>query len=79
MWNSENGISQNLEESSKAVQVWNRTVFGNIFYRKKRKLRELEQVQKVLERRYSAKLRIRESEIRLELEHILHQEELFWF
>ncbi|KAH1064673.1 hypothetical protein J1N35_029660 [Gossypium stocksii] len=63
---------------SKSVQVWNKPVFGNIFERKKNKLRELEWVQKALKKRFR-KLSLRETKIHLELEHILNQEELYCF
>lgn len=53
---SKNGIPngdvvQNIENFSSKVQEWNRTVFGNIFVRKRRALKELERVQMALERR----------------------------
>ncbi|TYG62224.1 hypothetical protein ES288_D07G211500v1 [Gossypium darwinii] len=60
-WISDNVIMQNLENFSKSVQVWNRTVFVNIFDRKRTKLKELKQVQRALERRFSSKLSLRET------------------
>lgn len=44
--------------------------FGNIFEKKRMKLREQDRVQKALERRFSRRLNLRESEIHFELENI---------
>lgn len=42
------------------------------------KMKELERAQRALERRFSTGLDLREKAIRIELENILNQKELFW-
>lgn len=53
-------------------------MFWNLFEQKRSKRKELERVQKALERRFSMGLNLREKSICLELEHTLNQEELYY-
>lgn len=77
-WIEGNDVLENLETFSTLVQSWNKTVLGNIFEKKRIKMKELERVQRALERRFSIRLDLREKSFRFELENILNQEELFW-
>ncbi|KAA3474251.1 putative Transposon TX1 [Gossypium australe] len=65
--------------STQQIKDWNKTVFGNIFSRKRRVLRKLDRAQERLERCCLERLKQKEMEIYLEIEQVLHQEELLWF
>ncbi|PPD75510.1 hypothetical protein GOBAR_DD27571 [Gossypium barbadense] len=71
------GLSADMGKIPRAHD-WNKTVFGNIFVRERRALRELERIQGALEHCNSTQLKVREKEIRLEVGNILSQGELLW-
>ncbi|KAJ9182323.1 hypothetical protein P3X46_006327 [Hevea brasiliensis] len=59
--------------------VWNKTIFGNIFVRKRKLLNRLEGIQRAMERRCTASLLEIEQKVKKELEMVLWQEEVLWF
>ncbi|XP_031131901.1 uncharacterized protein LOC116033288 [Ipomoea triloba] len=78
-WCSNLHFMDNIPSVTVALSDWNRTVFGNIFHRKKIVLARLEGVQ----RRYSTNphrgiVRLEQKLIE-EYQTILHQEELLWY
>ncbi|XP_021671097.2 uncharacterized protein LOC110657961 [Hevea brasiliensis] len=60
-------------------EVWNKTIFGNIFVRKRKLLNRLEGIQRAMERRCTASLLEIEQKVKKELEMVLWQEEVLWF
>ncbi|KAB2095843.1 hypothetical protein ES319_A01G067800v1, partial [Gossypium barbadense] len=72
-------IIENLGNFTNLVNDWNKVVFGNIFDRKREVIRELDRVQQALEQGNSIHLPLKETDIRVEIENILNQEELLWF
>ncbi|KAA3485236.1 reverse transcriptase [Gossypium australe] len=77
-WRNDVSVEDNLNQFQVEVQDWNKTVYGNIFQRKRQLISELKRVQCIMELRYSQCLHNRELELRLEVEEILHHEELLW-
>ncbi|TYH50278.1 hypothetical protein ES332_D10G194400v1 [Gossypium tomentosum] len=77
-WRVESNIVDNVSNFINLVQDWNKTIFGNIFARKKKALGELKRVQGALEKYNSTQPREKETELQCEIESILNQEELFW-
>lgn len=77
-WDVRHDVLQNLMKFTETMVNWNRTVYENIFERKRAKLKELTRVQKNLEINFNSCLNTREATIHLELEHILSQDELLW-
>ena len=67
-----------LPKASHLVLEWNRHVFGNIFWRKKRLLARLGGIQRALEDYYSHGLIDLEKQLIAELEEVLSQEEIIW-
>lgn len=78
-WSGDITVSDNLDHFTTMAKVWNFTVFGNIFSRKRKVISELKRIQRVLKVRNSFRLRQREFDLRGELEEILKQEEILWF
>lgn len=62
-----------------SVQEWNKTVFGNIFDRKRRLIKRLENVAHRLTMRPSIDLEIAQKRLWGEYEQVLVQEELLWY
>ncbi|EOY17090.1 Uncharacterized protein TCM_036267 [Theobroma cacao] len=62
--------------TNKASQ-WNKEVFGNIFYRKKRLLTRLGGVEKILKSQPPRHLREIEHNLKVKYENVLQQEEAF--
>ncbi|KAJ4828461.1 hypothetical protein Tsubulata_018168 [Turnera subulata] len=60
------------------VKIWNQQVFSNIHIKKKKLLARLAGIQRYLEVKPSKFLSDLETELRLEMESILMQEELLW-
>lgn len=58
---------------------WNKSGFGNIFYKKKRVMARLESIQRKLAHVNSTGLIKLDRKLRQELEDTLYQEELLWF
>lgn len=56
-WKTDRNIFENIGHFTNLVKEWNTTVFGNIFIRKRKSLRELECVQKALEVSNSRRLK----------------------
>lgn len=78
-WKDNDNIIENLGNFTNLVNDWNKVVFGNIFDRKREVIRELDRVQQALEQGNSIHLPLKETDIRVEIENILNQEELLWF
>lgn len=52
-WISDGDVMENVGKFLTNVQDWNKVIFGNIFERKRRTMRELEKVQRALDIRFS--------------------------
>ncbi|KAK8598764.1 hypothetical protein V6N13_094724 [Hibiscus sabdariffa] len=71
-------MTETLLHFSKATDVWNKFVFGYIGRKKRRLMARLRGIQKFLCTRPSRFLSSLESDLLIELENILDQEELLW-
>ncbi|GMI77447.1 hypothetical protein HRI_001414000 [Hibiscus trionum] len=77
-WQPSTSLADSLSTLSKAVEIWNKNVFGSIGARKRIIMARLRGVQKALSTRASTCLRRLEADLLCELEHWLDQEELLW-
>lgn len=77
-WVGGNVITQKLGSLAQALQRWNKTVFGNVFQRKRRLLRRLEGIQRAMAQLVTPGLLKLEEKLRDELNETLRQEELVW-
>jgi len=72
-------ITASLNNVKENSIIFNKEVFGNIFQRKKHIENRLKGIQNYLERVDSARHSLLEKELQKEYNHILFQEEMFWF
>lgn len=61
------------------LEIWNRDIFGNFFFRKKKCLARIEGVQWVVAKGADRKLEKLETKLIQEYNTILYQEELLWY
>ncbi|XP_031131792.1 uncharacterized protein LOC116033172 [Ipomoea triloba] len=78
-WDKEGSVWQNKDTMAVKFKDWNRTVFGNIHYRKNNLLRRLDGIHKKMDQACHAGLVRLERKIKKELEDTLQQEEILWF
>ncbi|XP_019153844.1 PREDICTED: uncharacterized protein LOC109150389 [Ipomoea nil] len=78
-WNGGLDLRSNLHGLASTLSGWNRTVFGNIHFRKNSLLARIGGVQRMLATRQHRGLFKLEYKLRRELEEILYQEELLWY
>ena len=76
-WNNNLSLHDNLTNFTCKVRSWNREVYSNIFYKKKRLKARLNGIQMAQEHD-SHNLDILEKNLRKEFQTILRQEELLW-
>ncbi|KAJ4833299.1 hypothetical protein Tsubulata_004319 [Turnera subulata] len=77
-WVSSTSFHDTIQHFMDKLKMWNRETFGNIHLRKKRLLARISGIQRFLEHKNSAFLTDLETELRLELDGVLLQEELLW-
>ncbi|KAK8622701.1 hypothetical protein V6N13_117606 [Hibiscus sabdariffa] len=77
-WCPKATMAETLIHFSKAADIWNKFVFGYIGGKKRMLMARLRGIQKVLCSRSSRFLSTLETELLLELENLLDQEELLW-
>ncbi|KAK8670821.1 hypothetical protein V6N13_037436 [Hibiscus sabdariffa] len=77
-WPSNKYMTETLIHFTKAADTWNKTVFGYIGTKKKILMACIRGIKKSLASRPSRFLRNLESELLIELENLLDQEELLW-
>lgn len=77
-WNNETNVAASLHSLSYSLQLWNKSVFGNIFQRKRRMLRCLEGMQAALARSPTTALLKLEDKLRNDLNGTQRQEESIW-
>ncbi|KAA3472035.1 reverse transcriptase [Gossypium australe] len=78
-WRTDDHITDALENMSKQCLQWNKSVFGNIFTRKKRLEARIEGIQKTLKDHFVPGLWKLEKELKEQLDATLQQEETLWF
>lgn len=78
-WRNEVPVVENLDLFKDRVSYWNKKVYGNIFYHKRRLIGELKKVQKIVDYRFLQSLHKRDIKLCQELEEVLYHEELLWF
>lgn len=71
-------VVSKLQFLKQSCSLWNRRVFGNIFYRKSRCLARLQGIQVAMQDRPSMRLQLLETSLQTELNAILTQEEVYW-
>ncbi|XP_050211700.1 uncharacterized protein LOC126661863 [Mercurialis annua] len=79
IWSEPDTFSNSIQKFTGVVKDWNFKEFGNIFKKKNSLLARLGEIQKALDMHHSQNLRDREKHLRIELDKVLFQEELFWF
>ncbi|XP_031119046.1 uncharacterized protein LOC116022462 [Ipomoea triloba] len=78
-WADDKHLEENKNAMAKALPIWNRDTFGNVFHRKKRLLARIKGVQQRLASQVRNDLLRLERKLRKELQTTLYQEELIWF
>ncbi|XP_019166615.1 PREDICTED: uncharacterized protein LOC109162348 [Ipomoea nil] len=78
-WSHEKDLQNNLQDLASKLTGWNKTVFGNIFKRKRELLARLGGIQRRLEITYHRGLASLQRKLTIQLEDVLYQEELMWF
>ncbi|KAI8564511.1 hypothetical protein RHMOL_Rhmol03G0187300 [Rhododendron molle] len=76
---SHKSFSENLDKLTDLAKVWNKEVFGNIFFRKKHLLARLEGIQRSQSLSYSHNLCLLEKDLNRLYQDTLKQEETLWF
>ncbi|KAK8662352.1 hypothetical protein V6N13_091930 [Hibiscus sabdariffa] len=77
-WIDDASMTVTLQRFIMAADTWNKTIFGYIGTKKRILMARLRSIRKYLSSRPSRFLRKLESELLVELEHLLNQEELLW-
>ncbi|KAK8606369.1 hypothetical protein V6N13_030652 [Hibiscus sabdariffa] len=77
-WVVKSSMSVTLQSFVKAADTWNKTIFGYVGTKKRMLMARLRGIQKSLCCHPSRFLRRLESELLVDLEHLLDQEELLW-
>lgn len=72
-------VVSSIHELTSSLKTWNKEVFGNIFYWKKRVLARLQGIQKHLNGSNQPFLRRLEKELDSQYNQILKQEEIYWY
>lgn len=67
-----------IKDFTEKIKVWNKEVFGDIFWQKKTLYTRIEGVQRILEFRVSPNLLSLESNLKQDLDLVLQQEESLW-
>ncbi|MBA0842410.1 hypothetical protein Goarm_002235, partial [Gossypium armourianum] len=78
-WNPDESVVNLMEKFRPKVQEWNKSVYRNIFSRKKQLIHEIKNIQRLLDLKSNDRLRRKELDLRQTLEDILKHEELSWF
>ncbi|XP_047943132.1 uncharacterized protein LOC125189963 [Salvia hispanica] len=77
-WDRNQDLMDNIQSFTEKLQVWNREVFGNIFWQKKHLWARIAGIQRVLEHRCIPHFVELEAELKQELDKILLREESLW-
>ncbi|KAK8606629.1 hypothetical protein V6N13_052396 [Hibiscus sabdariffa] len=77
-WTASSSMSVTLQRFVRAADTWNKTIFGYVGTKKRMLMARLRGIQKSLSCHPSRFLRRLESELLVDLEHLLDQEELLW-
>ncbi|KAK8658097.1 hypothetical protein V6N13_036309 [Hibiscus sabdariffa] len=77
-WKVSSSMSVTLQRFVQAADTWNKTIFGYVGTKKRTLMARLRGIQKSLSCHPSRFLRRLESELLVDLEHLLDQEELLW-
>lgn len=78
-WPIDSLWSQQINHLQGSLVNWNKRVFGNIFERKKKLMRGLEEIDKRLVLQPSSALEDKQNQLWLEYDRVLGQEELLWY
>ncbi|XP_020206760.1 uncharacterized protein LOC109791822 [Cajanus cajan] len=78
-WNEQSEWANKMSSLQKCLANWNRTTFGNIFFKKQRLLRRLNGISTKLSHERNDFLEELSKKLWSEYEHVLIQEELLWF
>lgn len=77
-WGDHSPFLTCLAKFMEAIQLWNKSCFGNIFHQKKSLFRRIQGIQASLEQQYNQNLRNLEIQLLQELKNTCLQEEVFW-
>ncbi|KAK8657944.1 hypothetical protein V6N13_036161 [Hibiscus sabdariffa] len=77
-WKPGSTMTETINTFAKAADTWNKTIYGYIGTKKRMIMARLRGIQKALCTKSSRFLINLESELMIELENILNQEELLW-
>ncbi|KAA3472428.1 reverse transcriptase [Gossypium australe] len=78
-WSNNNHITEALEAMGKQCLTWNKSIFENIFARKKRLEARIEGIQRILRDQFIPGLGKLEKNLKAQLDLTLQQEETLWF
>lgn len=78
-WRNSDSWNINIARLSKTLSTWNRTVFGNIFQRKKRLLGHLEGIDRQFINGSTERLSRLKQDLWTEYNSLLDQDEAYWF
>lgn len=78
-WKDEDNTLSNTNHLAPVLGTWNKNYFGNIHKRKRRTEARIAGVQRAMATKCNNGLIKLEKDLRLEMEEILRQEEMYWF
>ncbi|CAA7053603.1 unnamed protein product [Microthlaspi erraticum] len=78
-WKGDLNTNVALCELRRVLVRWNKKVFGEVSKRKEAILKEIKEVQEILDSGPSDALLVREEELIQDLDNVLEQEEMLWF
>lgn len=78
-WRYGSDLNSSLQKLSSALLDWNKSIFWDIFQRKKRLWARIAGVQKSLDEQVTKQFLKLEAKLKKELDLVLFQEELLWF
>ncbi|KAL8151867.1 hypothetical protein V2J09_021675 [Rumex salicifolius] len=78
-WKREKAAPDALGCLQKDLRIWNKEVFGNLYYKKEKLLRRIEGIDNAIASGGPPRLLHLQSKLKRDLEDCLQQEEMFWF
>ncbi|KAL8137253.1 hypothetical protein V2J09_003254 [Rumex salicifolius] len=78
-WKREKAAPDALGCLQKDLRIWNKEVFGNLYYKKEKLLRRIEGIDNAIASGSPPRLLHLQSKLKRDLEDCLQQEEMFWF
>lgn len=78
-WNGNINTPEALNGLRKTLSKWNKEVFGDVQKRKEKLMREIKEVQDMLDHNQSDALLKREEDLTCEFDVVLEQEEMIWY